>query len=211
MSIADQVMDAAYPVMPVMVIDRVEDAVPMAQALSKGGVNVYEITLRTAAALESVREISQALPDAWTGVGTLNTPDQVEEVLKAGAKFAISPGATDTLYKEAAAQGLQLLPGVMTPSDIIRALEHGINRVKFFPAVPAGGINMLKAFAGPFGDVKFCPTGGISVDTFRDFLALPNVKCVGGSWLTPSSAVKSGNWDEVTRLCVEARKMVEGN
>lgn len=202
----DEVL-AASPVMPVIVIDRVEDAVPLARALVAGGVRVLEITLRTAAAVESVRAIRAAVPDAIVGVGTLTEPAQIDEVLAAGAVFGVSPGTTPELLAHAKNSGLPLLPGTMTPSDVMRALDAGYTRMKLFPAVPAGGIAMLKSLAGPFPSVVFCPTGGIDAATAPAFLALSNVACVGGSWLAPAARVAAGDWDAIRQLAAATAKL----
>jgi 2-dehydro-3-deoxyphosphogluconate aldolase/(4S)-4-hydroxy-2-oxoglutarate aldolase len=198
-----EIVDATS-VMPVMVIDRVEDAVPLAHALVEGGIRVLEITLRTAAGLDAVRAIRKAVPDAIVGVGTIATPEQLQASIDAGAQFGVSPGSTPTLLKAIAASGLPFFPGVATISEVMQALEMGFSVQKFFPAVAAGGIKMLDAFRGPFPQVQFCPTGGINPQNAADFLKLPNVVCVGGSWLTPKEWVNAGNWTEITRLAHEA-------
>mgnify|MGYP001319107594 CR=1 FL=1 len=187
-------------VMPVMVIDRVEDAVPLARALVAGGIRVLEVTLRTPAALAAIRAMTEEMPEAIVGAGTLTRPQQVEECLRAGAVFAVSPGLTPTLAEAAGVAGLPLVPGVMTPSEVMAARERGFDALKLFPAVQAGGVGMLKALAGPLPDVVFCPTGGISAATAPDYLALPNVACVGGSWLTPAEAVAARDWATITGL-----------
>lgn len=194
----------ASPVMPVIVIDRVEDAVPLARALVDGGIRVLEVTLRTAAALESIKAIAAAVPDAIVGVGTVTRPEQFAEVKAAGARFAVTPGLTDELAAAAKAAGIPLLPGVMTPSEVIAALAHGFDAMKLFPAEQAGGLGMLKALGGPFANVLFCPTGGVTLESAPKFLALPNVACVGGSWLVPKDKVAAGEWFAVTQLAREA-------
>lgn len=194
----------ASPVMPVIVIDRVEDAVPLAQALVAGGIRVLEVTLRTAAALESIQAIAAAVPDAIVGVGTVTKPEQFAQVEAAGARFAVTPGLTDELAEAAKAAGMPLLPGVMTPSEVIAALAHGFDAMKLFPAEQAGGLGMLKALGGPFANVLFCPTGGVTLESAPKFLALPNVACVGGSWLVPKDKVAAGEWHVVTQLAREA-------
>ncbi len=194
----------ASPVMPVIVIDRVEDAVPLAQALVAGGIRVLEVTLRTAAALESIQAIAAAVPDAIVGVGTVTKPEQFAQVKAAGARFAVTPGLTDELAEAAKAAGMPLLPGVMTPSEVIAALAHGFDAMKLFPAEQAGGLGMLKALGGPFANVLFCPTGGVTLESAPKFLALPNVACVGGSWLVPKDKVAAGEWHVVTQLAREA-------
>jgi len=197
------VMTAA-PVIPVIVIDELRQAVPLAQALVKGGLPVLEITLRTAVALEAIRAIAAEVEGAIVGVGTLTRPQEFTQVLDAGAVFGVSPGLTPELITAARDSGLPLLPGVMTPSEVIAARAAGFSALKLFPAQQAGGIGMLKALAGPLPDVVFCPTGGITAESFRDFLALDNVLCVGGSWVTPKSAVEADDWATVTRLAAEA-------
>lgn len=198
------VMTAA-PVIPVIVIDELRQAVPLAQALVKGGLPVLEITLRTAVALEAIRAIAAEVEGAIVGVGTLTRPQEFTQVLDAGAVFGVSPGLTPELITAARDSGLPLLPGVMTPSEVIAARAAGFSALKLFPAQQAGGIGMLKALAGPLPDVVFCPTGGITAESFRDFLALDNVLCVGGSWVTPKSAVEADDWATITRLAAEAR------
>jgi len=190
---------AASPVMPVIVLDRVDDAVPLAEALVGGGIRVLEVTLRTAAALDCVLAIRAAVPDAIVGVGTINSVADLNAARAAGALFGVSPGTTPELLAHAAASGFPFLPGSMTPSDVMRALVAGYTAMKFFPARQAGGIDMLKALGGPFPQVVFCPTGGIDADSAASYLALPNVACVGGSWLSPASLVASKDWDEIRR------------
>ncbi|HUL12471.1 MAG TPA: bifunctional 4-hydroxy-2-oxoglutarate aldolase/2-dehydro-3-deoxy-phosphogluconate aldolase [Methylococcaceae bacterium] len=199
----DQII-AKTSVMPVMVVDRMEDAIPLAQALVEGGIRVLEITLRTAAGLDSVRAIRHAVPDAIVGVGTIATPGQLEASIAAGAQFGVSPGSTPKLLKAIAESQLPFLPGVATMSEVMQALEMGFNVMKLFPAVAAGGIKLLESFAGPFPQVRFCPTGGINAQNASDFFKLPNVACVGGSWLTPKNLVTAGNWTDITRLAREA-------
>lgn len=198
------ILNRAYPVLPVIVIDELSQAVPLAQALSAGGIHVFEVTLRTACALEAIQEIKAVMPDCITGAGTVTSPDQIDEVLKAGADFAVSPGATPALLKAASQQKLSLIPGVSTPSDVIQAIEHGYELLKLFPAEQSGGINMLKALAGPFPDIRFCPTGGIGLHNAKDYLALNNVAAIGGSWVCPGNLVKEKRWDEITQLAGEA-------
>ena len=188
------------PVMPVLVINREEDAVPLARALVAGGLRVLEITLRTSAALEAIRLIAEQVPDAVVGVGTVTRPEQFAQVKALGAVFAVSPGMTNQLIDAARAAELPFLPGVMTPSDVMRAMEAGLDALKLFPAEQAGGIGMLKALGGPLPEMKFCPTGGVTVTTAPAYLALPNVGCVGGSWIAPADLVRSGNWAAITEL-----------
>jgi 2-dehydro-3-deoxyphosphogluconate aldolase/(4S)-4-hydroxy-2-oxoglutarate aldolase len=188
------------PVIPVLAFESVEQGEAVSRALYAGGVKVLEITLRTPAGLKVIERVSGLADDIVVGVGTITRPEQCLEAKQAGAQFAVSPGLTRPLHEAAQAAGLPLLPGVMTPSDILLALELGYRIVKFFPAQQAGGVAMLQAFHGPFPDLKFCPTGGISAESAPNFLALPNVVCVGGSWLTPKAALAAKNWDEVSRL-----------
>jgi len=194
----------AGPVIPVIVIEDEAHAVPLARALAAGGVRVLEVTLRTPAALAAVRAIVQEAPDAMVGVGTITRPEQFAASRAAGARFGVSPGLTPLLIEAARTSGLPLLPGVMTPSEVIAARAAGFREMKLFPAQQAGGIEMLNALAGPFPDVTFCPTGGVTAETAPEFLALPNVGCVGGSWLTPKAAVASGDWGRITELAKRA-------
>jgi len=192
------------PVIPVIVIDKIEQAVPLARALVAGGVRVLELTLRTAAGLDAIRAVAQEVEGAIVGVGTITRPEDFERSRKAGAVFGVSPGLTPELIAAAKDGGLPLLPGVMTPTDVIAARAAGFTELKLFPAQQAGGIGMLKALGGPFPDVTFCPTGGVSVASAPDFLALPNVACVGGSWLTPADAVAGGDWPRIRSLAQQA-------
>ena len=187
MSDLDRIMTAA-PVIPVLVIERVEDAVPVAEALVAGGLPVLEVTLRTEAALDAIRAM-KSVAGAIVGAGTILNPAQLEAAIEAGAEFGVSPGLTEPLGKAAAGSSVPLLPGVASASDIMRALDLGFTRLKFFPATASGGIPALKSFSSVFGQVRFCPTGGISLDTAPDWLALPAVACVGGSWLVPAGPV----------------------
>lgn len=193
------------PVVPVMVIDDIADALPLAEALLAADIRVLEVTLRTSAALDAIRLLRDALPEAVVGAGTVTTPEQLAEVTAAGAQFAISPGITIELLKAGAAGPIPLLPGVATISELMQAHALGYRYLKFFPAEAAGGTAMLKSIAGPFPDVQFCPTGGIHQNNFRDYLALPNVRCVGGSWILPKTAIAAKNWQEITRLSAAAR------
>ncbi|WP_028216192.1 bifunctional 4-hydroxy-2-oxoglutarate aldolase/2-dehydro-3-deoxy-phosphogluconate aldolase [Paraburkholderia oxyphila] len=195
------------PVIPVLAFDTPEQGEHVSRALHAGGVKVLEITLRTAAGLEAIERAAKIAPDIVVGVGTITKPEHCALAKKAGAQFGVSPGLTRDIHQASLDAGLPLLPGVMTPSDIIAAMEFGYEIVKFFPAVPAGGINMLQAFHGPFPTLKFCPTGGITAESAINFLALPNVVCVGGSWLTPKAAVAAQDWAEVTRLAHAASEL----
>ncbi len=194
----------ASPVIPVIAIEELAHAVPLAQALVAGGIRVLEVTLRTAHGLAAIRAIIAAVPNAIVGVGTLTRPEEFAAARDAGAVFGVSPGLTPELIKAARTSGLPLLPGVMTPSEVMTARAAGFRQLKLFPAVPAGGIGMLNAIAGPLPDVMFCPTGGISEATAPGFLACANVACVGGSWLTPGDAVKAGDWARITALAAAA-------
>jgi 2-dehydro-3-deoxyphosphogluconate aldolase/(4S)-4-hydroxy-2-oxoglutarate aldolase len=190
-------------VIPVIAVDDPEHAVPLAKALVAGGIRVLEVTLRTAHGLAAIRAMSE-VEGAVVGVGTLTQPGEFAAARDAGAVFGVSPGLTPALIEAAKHSGLPLLPGVMTPSEVMAAREAGFRQLKLFPAVPAGGIGMLNAIAGPLPDVTFCPTGGISLDTAPQFLACKNVACVGGSWLTPKDAIAAGNWNLITDLAKSA-------
>ena len=199
----DWIMSAA-PVIPVLVIERVEDAVPVAEALVAGGLPVLEVTLRTPAALDAIRAMKQ-VPGAIVGAGTVLNPDQFAAAVEAGSEFVVSPGLTESLGKAAAGSPVPLLPGVASAGDIMRALDLGFTRLKFFPAVASGGIPALKAFSSVFGQVRFCPTGGITMETAADWLALNSVACVGGSWLVPAGSPDSGEISERTRKAASLR------
>ena len=192
------------PVIPVIVINRLEDAVPMAQALVDGGVRVLEVTLRTPIALQCMEAIARAVPGAILGAGTVRSAADAQAAKDAGCTFAVSPGYTSTIGNACREIGLPLLPGTATGSEVMQANADGYFFLKFFPAMQAGGIAMLKALAGPFIDVVFCPTGGITLETAPHFLALPNVKVCGGSWLTPADAVAAKDWARITQLAREA-------
>lgn len=198
----DVMRDAA--VIPVIVLEDVAHAVPLARALVEGGIRMLEVTLRTPAALACIEAIAQEVPRAVAGAGTVRSAADVQAAGKAGARFAVSPGYTQSVGEACRDRGLPLLPGVATGSEVMAALEGGFTELKFFPAQQAGGAPMLKAFHGPFHDVRFCPTGGVSAANAREYLALPNVVCVGGSWLTPADAIKTGDWGRITQLAREA-------
>ena len=193
------------PVIPVMVIQRVADAVPLARALVAGGVRVLEITLRTPAAVEAIRAIAREVPEAIVGAGTVTRGEELEAVAAAGAVFAISPGLTPELLDAANRGPIPLIPGIATVSELMTGFARGYDHFKFFPAGPAGGVKMLQAFAGPFPRVTFCPTGGITAANYLEYLALANVACVGGSWVAPQGAIEAGDWARITTL---ARKAV---
>ena len=195
------------PVIPVIVLHKVEHAVPMAEALVAGGIRVLEVTLRTPQGLACIEAIAKAVPQAIVGAGTVRSAADAAAAAQAGARFAVSPGYTSKLGQACRDLQLPLLPGVATSSEIMAAMEDGLSELKFFPAVQSGGLQMLKAWQGPFGDVRFCPTGGISPANAAEFLALSNVVCVGGSWLVPASAVEAGNWSEITELAQATHKL----
>lgn len=192
------------PVIPVIVLNDVAHAVPMARALLAGGIRMLEVTLRTPQALACIEAIAKAVPEAVVGAGTLRSKADAQAAANAGARFAVSPGYTSALGSACRDLGLPLLPGVATGGEIMAAQEDGFSALKFFPALQAGGSAMLKAWSGPFFDVKFCPTGGISLQNAPEFLALPNVLCVGGSWLVPADAMVQGDWARITNLAREA-------
>jgi 2-dehydro-3-deoxyphosphogluconate aldolase/(4S)-4-hydroxy-2-oxoglutarate aldolase len=197
-----QIMRSAS-VIPVIAIDDPAHAEPLARALVAGGICVLEVTLRTVHGLAAIRAMAQ-VPGAIVGVGTLTLPEEFAASRNAGAVFGVSPGLTPTLIAAAKSSGLPLLPGVMTPSEVMLAREAGFRQLKLFPAMQAGGVGMLNAIGGPLPDVTFCPTGGISIDTAPQFLACKNVACVGGSWLTPKDAIEAGDWDRITALAKAA-------
>jgi len=188
------------PVIPVIVLDRLEDAVPLARALVAGGVRVLEVTLRTPVALACIEAIARDVPQAIVGAGTIRSAADARAARAAGSAFGVSPGYTAEVAAACREVGLPLLPGVATASEVMAAQADGLHFLKFFPATAAGGIPMLRALAGPFPDVVFCPTGGIAFDTAPQFLALPNVRVCGGSWLTPAAALAAGDWGRVTQL-----------
>lgn len=196
------------PVIPVIVINKVEDAVPMAEALLEGGIKVLEVTLRSPVALQAMEQIAKHVPDAILGSGTVRNLKDAKASKDVGCQFAVSPGYTSELGKYAREIGLPLLPGVSTGSEIMMANGDDYYFLKLFPAVAVGGINLLKGFAGPFADVKFCPTGGVSVESAPNFLALPNVVVCGGTWLTPADAVANKDWAQITKLAKEASAIV---
>jgi 2-dehydro-3-deoxyphosphogluconate aldolase / (4S)-4-hydroxy-2-oxoglutarate aldolase len=203
------IMDDA-PVIPVIVLQDRAHAVAMARALVAGGIRMLEVTLRTPVALACIEAIAKEVPEALVGAGTVRSAADAQAAALAGARFAVSPGYTHAVGKACHDLGLPLLPGVSTGSEIMQAQEGGYTALKFFPAVPSGGTAMLKAWHGPFNDVKFCPTGGITAANAREFLALPNVACVGGSWLVPTDALVSQDWTRITRLASEAAGLPRG-
>ena len=192
------------PVIPVIVLQRLQDAVPLARALVEGGVRVLEVTLRTPVALQCIEAIARAVPQAILGAGTLRSPADAQAAKDAGCVFGVTPGYDPRIAAKCRELGLALLPGVATASEVMQASADGHDFLKFFPAAQAGGIAMLKAMHGPFGDIAFCPTGGITVETAPQYLALPNVKVCGGSWLTPADALIVGDWARIAKLAREA-------
>lgn len=192
------------PVIPVLKIERAADAVPLARALARGGLPAIEITLRTPAALEAIRRVADEVPEALVGAGTILDPAQFAEAQAAGARFIVSPGLTPQLVEAAETSEVPLLPGAITPGEIMAARQAGYRLLKFFPAEQAGGVAFLKALASPFSGIRFCPTGGIGAGNARDYLSLANVVCVGGSWVAPDALVAAGRWDEIAALAREA-------
>jgi 2-dehydro-3-deoxyphosphogluconate aldolase/(4S)-4-hydroxy-2-oxoglutarate aldolase len=201
-----QVMQDA-PVIPVIVLSDVAHAVPLARALVAGGIRMLEVTLRTPQALACMQAIAREVPEAVVGAGTVRSPADAQAAARAGARFAVSPGYTRTVGQACRDAGLALLPGVATGSEIMQALEDGFTELKFFPALQAGGPAMLKAWGGPFFDVRFCPTGGVTLQNAPEFLALPNVVCVGGSWLVPADALVKGEWGKITQLAKDTQTL----
>ncbi|WP_148253039.1 bifunctional 4-hydroxy-2-oxoglutarate aldolase/2-dehydro-3-deoxy-phosphogluconate aldolase [Aidingimonas lacisalsi] len=191
-------------VIPVITIHRLEDAVPMARALVEGGLTVLEITLRTDCALEAIERIRHSLSGASIGVGTVLTPAQYRQAEQVGADFVVTPGATEALYRHGVESSVPMLPGIATISELMAGWQYGYRRFKFFPAEASGGVKALKAFSAPIPEAHFCPTGGISVDNAQDYLSLPNVMCVGGSWLTPQALVDAEDWDGIRELARQA-------
>lgn len=195
------------PVIPVLKIDDARSAVPLARALAKGGLKAIEITMRTPAALEAIRRAAGEVPEAVVGAGTILNAAQFEEAAKAGSRFIVSPGASRQVVEAARQSPVPLLPGAITPSEMMAALEEGLDFLKLFPAEQAGGAAFLKSLASPFAGLRFCPTGGVSVKNAGDYLSLPNVVCVGGSWVAPDDAVKAGDWTSIEALARDAAKL----
>ncbi len=198
----------AGPVVPVIVIKKIEQAVPLAKALLAGGVKVLEVTLRSDVAVEAIQRIAQEVPEAIIGAGTVANPADLQAVTEAGALFAISPGMTEELLVAANNGPISLIPGISTASELMAGMALGYSEFKFFPAEAAGGVYMLKSLGGPFPHITFCPTGGISLNNYKEYLALANVACVGGSWIVPTDAVEQGDWQRITSL---ARAAVVGS
>ncbi|OPG52250.1 bifunctional 4-hydroxy-2-oxoglutarate aldolase/2-dehydro-3-deoxy-phosphogluconate aldolase [Helicobacter pylori] len=192
------------PIVPVVVIENIKDAVPLAQSLIEGGIPIIEVTLRSSCALEAIELIAKNVPKMRVGAGTILNLTQLEQAQNRGAEFLISPGLTIKLLEHAKKKDIPLIPGVSSSSEVMQALELGYNALKFFPAEYCGGVKLLNAFNGPFKGVKFCPTGGISADNMRSYLDLENVLCVGGSWLTPKNLIQNKEWDKITEICKRA-------
>ncbi|GAA8338017.1 bifunctional 4-hydroxy-2-oxoglutarate aldolase/2-dehydro-3-deoxy-phosphogluconate aldolase [Helicobacter pylori] len=192
------------PIVPVVVIENIKDAVPLAQSLIEGGIPIIEVTLRSSCALEAIELIAKNVPKMCVGAGTILNSAQLEQAQNRGAEFLISPGLTIKLLEYAKKKDMPLIPGVSSSSEVMQALELGYSALKFFPAEYCGGVKLLNAFNGPFKGVKFCPTGGISADNMRSYLDLENVLCVGGSWLTPKDLIKNKEWDKITEICKRA-------
>ncbi|PUD05909.1 bifunctional 4-hydroxy-2-oxoglutarate aldolase/2-dehydro-3-deoxy-phosphogluconate aldolase [Helicobacter pylori] len=192
------------PIVPVVVIENIKDAVPLAQSLVEGGIPIIEVTLRSSCALEAIELIAKNVPKMRVGAGTILNPTQLEQAQNRGAEFLISPGLTIKLLEHAKKKDMPLIPGVSSSSEVMQALELGYSALKFFPAEYCGGVKLLNAFNGPFKGVKFCPTGGISADNMHSYLNLENVLCVGGSWLTPKDLIQNKEWDKITEICKRA-------
>ncbi|WP_129641925.1 bifunctional 4-hydroxy-2-oxoglutarate aldolase/2-dehydro-3-deoxy-phosphogluconate aldolase [Peristeroidobacter agariperforans] len=200
---------ALAPVVPVITVEHIDHAVPLARALCAGGLRVLEVTLRTPAALPAIEAMRKAVPDAVVGVGTLARPGDFVTAGNAGAQFGVSPGLTAEMAAAARAASFPMLPGIMTPTELLAGLAWGYDTFKLFPAQQAGGIGMLKALGAPFPEVVFCPTGGISRATAPDFLALPNVACVGGSWVAPTDKIRAGDWAAIEALAKDAASLAK--
>ncbi len=203
----EAVLQRARPVLPVLVLEDIGLAVDLAGALQAGGVEVLEVTLRTERALDALAAIRQAFPRLLVGAGTLIHSAQFAEARDAGAQFAVSPGLTERLAAAAEGAGLPYLPGVMTPSEVLQALEYGYRSLKLFPANGNGSIKLLKTLKGPFTGIRFCPTGGVTSENLLNFLRLPNVTCVGGTWIAPANLIRARAWDQITQLALEARAL----
>ena len=208
MKISSKEVLSISPIVPVIAIDNIEDALPLAIALHNGGINIMEITLRTKAALEAIEIIAKELPLMNVGAGTVCNNSDLVKAKKAGAKFVFSPGISEELIKSANENEMVLIPGVSTASEVMMALNNNLNYCKLFPAVLSGGVEILKAFSGPFSSMRFCPTGGVSLKNMNDFLNLENVLCIGGTWIVPKEAIKENDFIKITNLCKEALKNI---
>lgn len=192
------------PVVPVMVINKIEHAIPLAKALVAGGISVLEVTLRTQCALEAISLIAKEVPEALVGAGTVLNEEQLNQAIEAGSQFIITPGATPRLLQAAMKGKVPLIPGVASISEVMVGMEEGYTHFKFFPAESSGGTGALKSFAGPLSAIRFCPTGGINLSNYNNYLSLPNVDCIGGSWIAPTDAMNKGDWQRITDLCKQA-------
>ncbi|STY30685.1 2-deydro-3-deoxyphosphogluconate aldolase/4-hydroxy-2-oxoglutarate aldolase [Legionella wadsworthii] len=209
-TVTPDIVYSTSPVIPVVVIKEIEHTIPLATALFAGGIHVIEVTLRTPVALDALKLLVETFPEALIGVGTVITPEQLKKVSDLGAKFALSPGKTQALLNAGLTSKIALIPGISSVSELMEGLTLGYTHFKFFPAAVSGGVNMLRAMYGPFPQARFCPTGGINESNFSEYLALPNVSCVGGSWIVPEEAIKKGNWSLITDLSLSARQKVRG-
>jgi 2-dehydro-3-deoxyphosphogluconate aldolase/(4S)-4-hydroxy-2-oxoglutarate aldolase len=196
------------PIVPVIALDDLDDAIPLAQALLEGGITIMEITLRTEAGLNAIEKISKSVPNMHIGAGTVINSDGFKRAVDKGAKFVFTPGISDELMKSSFDLDIPLIPGVATASEVMHALNSGFEHCKLYPAISSGGVEVLKSFSGPFASMHFCPTGGIDTDNLNDFLALKNVLCVGGSWIVPKEAIKEKNFELITKLCKEAFEII---
>ena len=197
-------------VVPVVVLEKVEDAIPTAKAMAAGGVDTMEITFRTACAPECIKAVAENCPDVLVGAGTIVNLEQCKLAVEMGAKFIVSPGFSEEVVGWCVANGIPVAPGCVTPTEIMAAMKHGLKMVKFFPANVYGGLNALKNLAAPFGGMKFLPTGGVNNGNIKDFIDAPFIHAVGGSWVCPKADIAAGNWDKITQLCLDARKAAKG-
>ena len=197
-------------VVPVVVLDKVEDAIPTAKAMAAGGVDTMEITLRTACALEAIKAVAENCPDVLVGAGTVVNVEQAKQAVAMGAKFIVSPGFSDEVVGWCVENNIPVAPGCVTPTEIMAAMKHGLKMVKFFPANVYGGLNAMKNLAAPFGGMKFLPTGGVNTANIKEYIDAPFIHAVGGSWVCPKADIAAGNWEKITQLCIEARKAAKG-
>jgi len=206
---AKEIMEIS-PIVPVIAIDNIDDSLKLAKALNKGGINIMEITLRTSVALDAIKLISQELPNMHVGAGTVCNKEDLLKAKEYGAKFVFSPGISQELIDASKSENITLIPGVATSSEVMLAQNNGIYHCKLFPATLSGGIDILKAFSGPYSKMSFCPTGGVNKNNLKDFLNLKNVLCVGGTWIVPKDIIQKGDFDKITELCIEAIKIAKG-
>lgn len=204
----DELIDVS-PIIPVVEIDNYENAIPLAKTLIDAGINIIEITLRTEAAIESIKAISKEFPEFYVGAGTVCNENDLIKAKNAGAKFVFSPGISDELIKASIKNEILLIPGVSNASEVMKAQNSGIFFCKLFPAILSGGVEILKAFQGPFPKIKFCPTGGININNFLDFLDLKNVPCVGGSWIVKKELINNSDFKNIEKLCIDALKLIK--